>query len=227
MKSKSGFTIIEILTVIVIISVLATIMSLSYQKIQTQSRDSKRANDATVFISAIEGYYDRNGEYPVGCASNITCVSSEPTYSISGTAPQIGSTTTKSQLLSFLGEKIRDLGDPNSSNRNDLTYTPFYTGTLAGERTRFDRYVYFGGAASPTTSGTPTAGAAYQSDASFKCTMYFQNLTPANSNKVSSYIFAYYSENETKWIIHLGKNCVPPYLNCLSGTARLDTDPAS
>lgn len=227
MKSKSGFTIVELLVVLVIIALLAAVMSVAYISIQAQSRDTKRSADAVTFVGALEAFYDKNGEYPAGCATSSNCTDYEPFYSFSTTVPHFNSQTTLTQVQQVLGANISDIGDPSATNSKNPSFTPFYDKNTAVERTRFDRYVYFGGAMSPKTNGSGGFGGGYSSDASFKCSFYFTSLSPANSNKVSSYFFAYYSELEKKWIIHKGKNGVAPYLSCAAGTTRLDTDPAS
>ena len=64
MKNARGFTLVEILVVVVIITVLATIGTLTYGGFQSQSRDSKREANANVIADSLERYYEKNGEYP-------------------------------------------------------------------------------------------------------------------------------------------------------------------
>lgn len=64
MKSRSGFTIVEVTIVTVIIAILAAITVVSYTKVQTDARDNTRKGNATVIGTALEKYYDKNGEYP-------------------------------------------------------------------------------------------------------------------------------------------------------------------
>lgn len=64
MKSKSGFTIVELLIVIVIIAILATLVIISYNGIQQRARDAKRINDIKSVAKAVEAYYAINGTYP-------------------------------------------------------------------------------------------------------------------------------------------------------------------
>lgn len=67
-KTSSGFTIVELLIVIGIIGILATIGIVTFSRIQSDTRDNERASKATVITEALEKYYDANGEYP-SCAS--------------------------------------------------------------------------------------------------------------------------------------------------------------
>lgn len=64
MKSRSGFTIVEVIVIVIVIAILATISVFSYSRFQTDARDSDRSNKATLLAEALEKYYDKNGEYP-------------------------------------------------------------------------------------------------------------------------------------------------------------------
>lgn len=63
-RSKKGFTIIELLIVIVIIAILATIGVVAYGGVQQSARDSKRESDITSLHTAIEAYYVQATQYP-------------------------------------------------------------------------------------------------------------------------------------------------------------------
>lgn len=62
---RSGFTIVELIVVLVVIAVLVTIAAVSYRSTQADSRDKKRIADAIMLKSAIEEYYSDKGDYPV------------------------------------------------------------------------------------------------------------------------------------------------------------------
>jgi prepilin-type N-terminal cleavage/methylation domain-containing protein len=64
MKTKSGFTIVELLIVIVVIAILATISIVAYNGIQSRARDSARLNNAKDITGSLERYYVFNGNYP-------------------------------------------------------------------------------------------------------------------------------------------------------------------
>ncbi len=61
---RRGFTIVELLIVIVIIGILATITIVSFNGIQAKARDSQRLQDAKTIVQALEIYKTQNGVYP-------------------------------------------------------------------------------------------------------------------------------------------------------------------
>ena len=64
-KHKSyGFTVVELIVVIVVIAVLVSITAIAYRSTQADSRDKKRTADAMILKSAIDEYYADNGAYP-------------------------------------------------------------------------------------------------------------------------------------------------------------------
>jgi len=63
-KSKSGFTIVELLIVIVVIGILALLVITTYSGIQAKARNSKRQSDLKSLQTQLEAYFSQNGHYP-------------------------------------------------------------------------------------------------------------------------------------------------------------------
>ena len=63
-----GFTLIELIVVIAVIGILATITIVGFGRYQADTRDARRLASATAISEALEKYYDANGEYP-SCSS--------------------------------------------------------------------------------------------------------------------------------------------------------------
>lgn len=61
-----GFTIVELLIVIVVIAILATISVVAYKGIQQRARDAKRLQDIQAIASAMRMSYAEKGSYPTG-----------------------------------------------------------------------------------------------------------------------------------------------------------------
>ena len=67
---QQGFTIVELLIVIVVIGVLAAISIVAYNGVTAKARDAQRAQDMKIIAKALEMYYVDNGEFPASqCGS--------------------------------------------------------------------------------------------------------------------------------------------------------------
>ncbi len=67
MKVKSnqrGFTIVELLIVIVVIGILAALVITTFTGIQQKARDTERTTDVKAIHGQVEAYYAQNGKYP-------------------------------------------------------------------------------------------------------------------------------------------------------------------
>ncbi|MEX2054032.1 MAG: prepilin-type N-terminal cleavage/methylation domain-containing protein [Candidatus Colwellbacteria bacterium] len=74
-KSSRGFTLIEMLIVIAVISILAGIVLVGITGFQSSARDTKRIGDLRGIQNSLELYYTRCGFYPqnVGIAGITPC----------------------------------------------------------------------------------------------------------------------------------------------------------
>jgi prepilin-type N-terminal cleavage/methylation domain-containing protein len=66
---KQGFTIVELLIVIVVIGILAAITVVAYSTVQVKARDADRKTDVATIIKMMESYYALNGRYPASGGS--------------------------------------------------------------------------------------------------------------------------------------------------------------
>lgn len=64
LKNKKGFTIVELLIVIVVIGILATLVIVTFTGIQQKGRNSQRQTDINAVDSHVEAYYAQSGNYP-------------------------------------------------------------------------------------------------------------------------------------------------------------------
>jgi len=62
--TKRGFTIVELLIVIVVIGILATLVISTFTGIQQKARDTKRKAHISAIGGQIEAYNAQNGNYP-------------------------------------------------------------------------------------------------------------------------------------------------------------------
>jgi len=63
-KRDQGFTIVELLIVIVVIGILALLVITTYSGIQAKARNSKRQTDVQSIQTQLEAFFSQNGYYP-------------------------------------------------------------------------------------------------------------------------------------------------------------------
>jgi prepilin-type N-terminal cleavage/methylation domain-containing protein len=63
-KKNTGFTIIELLIVIVVLGILVAIVVSTYSGIQVKDRNDKRQTDVQAVQTNLEAFYSQNGYYP-------------------------------------------------------------------------------------------------------------------------------------------------------------------
>lgn len=63
-KRDQGFTIVELLIVIVVIGILALLVITTYSGIQAKARNSKRQTDIQSLQTQLEAFFSQNGYYP-------------------------------------------------------------------------------------------------------------------------------------------------------------------
>lgn len=71
LKSKKGFTLIEILVVISIIGLLSSVILVGLGGFRSRGRDARRFSDLRQVQNALELYYSKNSAYPA-----LSCISS-------------------------------------------------------------------------------------------------------------------------------------------------------
>lgn len=64
LKSQKGFTIVELLIVIVVIGILAALVLNTFAGVQKRARDTERQTDTTALATQLEVYYNDKGGYP-------------------------------------------------------------------------------------------------------------------------------------------------------------------
>ena len=119
---RQGFTVVELLIVIVVIAILAAISVVAFNGIQARAYDSARQNDIKTIAKALEMYYTEHGEYPTitatGAGLGGGVANSHPAY-----------TNTWNDLANSLKPYIDKLPiDPTNGDRNGkrwvYTYQP-------------------------------------------------------------------------------------------------------
>ena len=70
-KSRQGFTLVEIMIVVVIIGLLAAMAIPAFQRVRRRSQNSTVVNDFRVFAQAFEVYATQNGAWPANVGPGV------------------------------------------------------------------------------------------------------------------------------------------------------------
>lgn len=130
MKSKSGFTIVELLIVIVVIAILASISVVAYTGMRERANDSKRLSDANGIIKALNVYYAQHGSYP---------------GHTSGGSWELSSTETTGQFMEYLADYGYSGGtpvDPVNTSSRYYRYYRYAAGSYGCDASRGNFYVF-------------------------------------------------------------------------------------
>lgn len=106
---KNGFTIVELLIVIVVIAILAAITIVAFNGVQSSSRDAVKKQDVAAIVKALEAYYAEKGYYPN--ANTYTPGSTAINGSWSST-----SDASWANLIATMSPTITTLPKPSGSN---------------------------------------------------------------------------------------------------------------
>ncbi len=80
MKQNAGFTVVELLVVIVILGILLTLAVVNLTSGQVGARDEERENDVTIIASNLETFYSSgNGALPAGSYPGVDQRASDAT----------------------------------------------------------------------------------------------------------------------------------------------------
>lgn len=88
-KNKKAFTLIELLIVIAIIGILASLIIANLSTARARARDAQRKAHFSQLQSALEMYFDKNGQYPA--AINNGTFTKNQEYSLCSTGFVSGS----------------------------------------------------------------------------------------------------------------------------------------
>ena len=128
LKNQKGFTIVELLIVIVVIGILAAITIVAFNGVQNRGKASSAQSAASSLDKKAEAYNAVNGQYP-NTANVITC---QGTSGACGTQNSVATTTASDWYSAPSATATQSTALPTSApdNPNMLWYFP--VGTTGG-----------------------------------------------------------------------------------------------
>ncbi len=209
-RYRRGFTVIEVLIGVIIISILTSTIIFVYMRQQQTSRDDKRRADMTVLAHELDKHYEKTGNYPLSCShttpGSSTCTAMSSAYSSAyglPVPPQVGGDSmTPSQIRTALSGIKESFGDPLSDSHGPLNAHV----SPSANPIRRSSYVFV----SPDALNTPfSVHLATDDSGSSSVTC---NVTPTTNdyhgtnqgNRPHAYVIGYYSEVEEKWLLFGG-----------------------
>lgn len=209
-RHQLGFTIVEVLIIVVILGLLASMITFIYIGQQKQSRDDKRRSDISALAHALDMYYDEAGNYPLSCShttpSSSACSTMASNYTAaygSPVPPQIGGNSmTRDQIRAVLSGLDTSFGDPRNTTGNPINYH-----TTASANTISQVSYLFVSPDALNTNFSVYLALNTSGSSSLTC-----NVTPTTNdyrgtnqgNRPHSYVIGYYSEVESKWVLVSG-----------------------
>ncbi|MNY43751.1 Type II secretion system protein G precursor [compost metagenome] len=140
-KSEKGFTIVELLIVIVIIGILAAITIVAYNGIQNRGKTASGQSNANAIVKKLEAYNAVNSAYPTTKTqiqgTNESKIEGIPAATTAGTKPvivpntdTIFSATTLTGSTAAGGDSVRING---SSTGGNVYYWDYTSGASGAE----------------------------------------------------------------------------------------------
>lgn len=144
-KRNQGFTIVELLIVIVVIGILALLVITTYSGIQSKARNSKRSSDISTIQTQLEAFFQNSGYYPsLADMNNATWLSTNMKSLDTGALVDPSNATQSKTLLAAPAAKsysynVKDASDAScettDTNCAKYTLTATYEGTVNGAGT--------------------------------------------------------------------------------------------
>lgn len=209
-KRYPGFTIVEILVVIIIIAMLASMVAFFYIKQQAESRDQKRDADIHALAHELDAYYEKTGNYPLACdySADIdtSCSAMQSAYVLAfptATPKLIGKTSTTNDIRQILPSITDGFGDPRSGSGHSINQH-----SSSGSFPIMPNSYFMMSLDSLNQSTTIRLATTTSGGGIITCT-YNPSSTTSNRGENRGvqpfpYVLGYFSELDNKWVLYQG-----------------------
>lgn len=161
-QTPLGFTIVELLIVIVVIAILAAVSVMAYSGVQARARDSQRRQDIKTITKAIEMYYIDNGRYPQGLCTADCAVNGGWSTTNDGSWNNLANQLVPQYISSMPSDPTPSIGlNPTAGGATRYGYayfsngsTPYYCGVGAARQMYILVYTLETGTQEDTLNGT-------------------------------------------------------------------------
>lgn len=128
-KKAYGFTVVELMVVVVVIAILAAVSFVIYRGVQDSARNTQRESDIVAIVKSLEAYYAKNGSYPTSTSCGSTTINS--TWCTSADASWQNFSTRMASVMSNVPSdplSLTTTGSPiGTSNRYAYSYLSYNT----------------------------------------------------------------------------------------------------
>ncbi len=169
MNKRRGFTIVELLIVIVVIAILAAITIVAYNGIQTRAKNTQTVNAAAAWAKILKLYNSETGSWP----TVYSCLGSTTTYQgNNGQCWDSTSWTVKSTFLSQVQPYTSSYPEPDTTDTTAGTANPSRRGLLysTDNSTYWIMYVFQIGTGPCPSIGLPVRAGPNNQGNGYHCT---------------------------------------------------------
>lgn len=208
-KQESGFTLVEVLIVMITLAIIVSLIAFTYTLQQRQSRDDKRRADIMALQHELDNYYEKYGNYPISCnygtetSTNCTTLQTAYTTAFPSSSPDfIGKQSTVADIKQILPGLSDKFGDPRNDTGLFINQHASTTGTPIQTNSYFILSLDALTQNNPITISTNLHTSSYAT-----CTYSTQTTNYKGESKGTQpypYIVGYFSEVDRKWILFHG-----------------------
>lgn len=156
-KNKYGFTIVELLVVIVVVGVLASIVTIAYSGISQRAENNKTISAVNQIVKLLVNYKElNNGNYPSGVSGLYSCIGSDYSDGICFDATTGGYGVTARVSTTF-NSALQTVGSIPQASTKKLTMSAngyIVAGASFETGTRMIRYVLEGNSQACAVAGS-------------------------------------------------------------------------